>query len=84
MNHIGRDWVGIYKTAAMEFSRNKSPASIDVAEQAIQKLWRELRIKDSKASVVTSKAAMQGHFKTGHMNSSGTAFVFTLLLDCNA
>jgi hypothetical protein len=25
-----------------------------------------------------------GHFKTGHMNSSGTVFVFTLLLDCNA
>ena len=58
MNHIARDWVGIYKTAAMEFSRNKSPASIDVAEQAIQELLRELPIADSKASVVTSKAAM--------------------------
>jgi hypothetical protein len=43
-----------------------------------------LPIADSKASVITSKTAMQGHFKTGHMNSSGTAFVFTLLLDCNA
>ena len=58
MNHIGRDWVGIYKTAAMEFSRNKSPASIDLAEHAIQNLLRELPIADSKASVVSSKAAI--------------------------
>jgi hypothetical protein len=58
LNQIGRDWVGIYKTAATEFSRNESPASIDVAEQAIQKLLRELPIAESKASVFTSKAAM--------------------------
>jgi hypothetical protein len=58
LNHNGRDGVGIYKTAAMEFSRNKSPASIDVAEEAIQKLLREFPIADSKASLVTSKAAM--------------------------
>jgi len=32
----------------MEFSRNKSPASIDVAERAIQKLLHELPIADSK------------------------------------
>jgi hypothetical protein len=58
LNHIGRDWVGIYKTAAMEFSRNKSPASINLAEHAIQNLLRELPIADSKASVVSSKAAI--------------------------
>jgi hypothetical protein len=48
LNRIGRDWVRIYKTAVMEFSRNKSPASIDVAERAIQKLLHELPIADSK------------------------------------
>jgi len=48
LNHTRRDWVGIYKTAVMEFSRNKSPASIDVAERAIVKLLRELPIADSK------------------------------------
>jgi len=30
-----RDWLDVYRAAAMEFDRDKLPASIEVAEKAI-------------------------------------------------
>jgi hypothetical protein len=43
-----RDWRDIYRTAVMEFDRDKLPASIDVAEKAIHQLLRGLPIAHSK------------------------------------
>ena len=34
MNHNDKDWLDVYRAAAMEFDRDKLPASIDVAESA--------------------------------------------------
>jgi hypothetical protein len=46
--HNDRDWPDFYRAAAMEFDRNKLPASIDVAEKAIQQRLRRLPIAHSK------------------------------------
>jgi hypothetical protein len=43
-----RDWLDFYRAAAMEFDRNKLPASIDLAEKAIQQRLRGLPIARSK------------------------------------
>ena len=48
MIHNDRDWPDFYRAAAMEFDRNKLPASIDVAEKAIQQRLRGLPIAHSK------------------------------------
>jgi hypothetical protein len=40
--------VHVYRAAVMEFDRDKSPASIDVAEKAIHQRLRGLPIADSK------------------------------------
>ena len=48
MSHNGRDWLGLYRAAIMEFDRHKFPASIDVAEKAIQQCLRVLPIANSK------------------------------------
>jgi hypothetical protein len=42
------DWLGVYRAAAMEFDRDKLPASIEVAEKAIHQRLRGLPIADSK------------------------------------
>jgi hypothetical protein len=42
------DWLYIYRAAAMEFDRDKLPASIDVAEKAIHQRLRRLPIAHSK------------------------------------
>ena len=46
--HNDRDWLDFYRAAAMEFDRNKLPASIDVAEKATQQRLRGLPIAHSK------------------------------------
>ena len=43
-----RDWLDVYRAAAMEFDRSKLPASIDVAEKAIHQRLRGLPIAHSK------------------------------------
>ena len=43
-----RDWLDVYRAAAMEFDRDKLPASIDVAKKAIQQRLRGLPIAHSK------------------------------------
>jgi len=43
-----RDWLAVYRAAAMEFDRSKLPASIDVAEKAIHQRLRVLPIAHSK------------------------------------
>jgi hypothetical protein len=43
-----RNWLDLYRTAVMEFDRQKLPESIDVAEKAIHQRLRELPIADSK------------------------------------
>jgi len=43
-----RDWLDVYRAAAMEFDRDKLPASIDVAEKAIHQRLRRLPIARSK------------------------------------
>jgi len=49
VNHNNdRDWLDVYKAAAMEFDRNKLPASIDMAEKAIHQRLRGLPIANSK------------------------------------
>ena len=48
MSHIDRDWLAVYKTAVMEFDRDKLPASIDAAENAIHQRLRGLPIANSK------------------------------------
>ena len=48
MSHNDRDWLNVYRAAAMEFDRNKLPASIDMAEKAIHQRLRGLPIADSK------------------------------------
>ena len=48
MKHHHTDWLDVYRAAAMEFDRNKLPASIDVAEQAIHQRLRVLPIAHSK------------------------------------
>jgi hypothetical protein len=48
MSHNDSDWLGVYRAAAMEFDRDKLPASIEVAENAIHQLLRGLPIADSK------------------------------------
>jgi hypothetical protein len=35
VSHNESDWLDVYRAAAMEFDRDKLPASIDVAEKAI-------------------------------------------------
>jgi hypothetical protein len=35
VSHNDSDWLGVYRAAAMEFDRDKLPASIEVAEKAI-------------------------------------------------
>ena len=48
MNHTDTDWLDVYRAAAMEFDRNKLPASIEVAEKAIHQRLRGLPIAHSK------------------------------------
>ena len=48
MSHNDRDWLDVYRAAAMEFDRDKLPASIDVAEKAIHERLRGLPIAHSK------------------------------------
>ena len=43
-----RDWLDVYRAAAMEFDRSKLPARIDVAEKAIHKRLQGLPIAHSK------------------------------------
>jgi hypothetical protein len=47
-NNNDRDWLDVYRAAAMEFDRNKLPASIEVAEKAIRQRLRGLPIAHSK------------------------------------
>ncbi len=47
-NNNDRDWLDVYRAAAMEFDRDKLPASIDVAEKAIHQRLRRLPIAHSK------------------------------------
>ena len=42
------NWLDLYKAAVMEFDRDKLPASIDVAEKAINRRLRGLPIANSK------------------------------------
>lgn len=44
----GRGWLDVYRSAVMEFDRDKSPGKIDVAEKAIHQRLRGLPIADSK------------------------------------
>ena len=39
-----RHWLDVYKAAAMEFDRDKLPASIDVAEKAITNAYEDCRL----------------------------------------
>ncbi len=48
MSHNDRNWLDVYRAAAMEFDRNKLPASIDVAKRAIHQRLRGLPIAQSK------------------------------------
>ena len=48
MTHDDRDWLDVYRAAALEFDRNKLPASIDMAEKAIHQRLRGLPIAHSK------------------------------------
>jgi hypothetical protein len=48
VSHNDRDWLDVYRAAAMEFDRDKLPASIDVAEKAIHQRLRGLPIAHSK------------------------------------
>ena len=48
MSQNGRHWLDIYRAAVMEFDREKLPASIEVAEQAIHQRLREVPIANSK------------------------------------
>jgi hypothetical protein len=48
VSHNDSDWLGVYRAAAMEFDRDKSPASIEVAEKAIHQRLRGLPIAHSK------------------------------------
>jgi hypothetical protein len=48
VSHNDGDWLGVYRAAAMEFDRDKLPASIEVAEKAIHQCLRGLPIADSK------------------------------------
>ena len=48
MTHDDRDWLDVYRAAAMEFDRDKLPASIDLAEKAIHQRLRGLPIARSK------------------------------------
>ena len=47
-NNNDRDWLDVYRDAAMEFDRNKLPASIELAEEAIRQRLRGLPIVHSK------------------------------------
>ena len=48
MTHNDRDWLEVYRAAAMEFDRDKLPVSIDMAEKAIHQRLRGLPIARSK------------------------------------
>ena len=48
MSHNDKDWIDVYRAAAMEFDRDKLPASIDLAEKAIHQRLRGLPIAHSK------------------------------------
>ena len=48
MSHNDRDWLDVYRAAAMEFDPNKLPASIELAEDAIRQRLRGLPIAKSK------------------------------------
>jgi hypothetical protein len=48
VSHNDGDWLGVYRAAAMEFDREKLPASIEVAEKAIHRRLRGLPIAHSK------------------------------------
>jgi hypothetical protein len=48
VSHNDSDWLGVYRAAAMEFDRDKLPASIEVAEKAIHQCLRGLPIAHSK------------------------------------
>ena len=48
MSHSDSDWIVVYRSAALEFDRDKLPASIEVAEKAIHQRLRGLPIADSK------------------------------------
>ena len=39
-----RDWLDVYRAAAMEFDWDKLPASIDVAEKAITNAYGDCRL----------------------------------------
>lgn len=48
MSQNGRHWLDVYRAAVMEFDRDKLPASIEVAEEAIHQRLRGLPIANSK------------------------------------
>jgi len=48
VSHNDRDWLDVYRTAVMEFDRDKLPASIGVAGKAIHQRLRGLPIANSK------------------------------------
>jgi hypothetical protein len=64
MSHNDKNWLDVYRAAAMEFDRNKLPASIDVAEKAIHQRLRGLPIAQSKEhrklrDVLNSRAVLK-------------------------
>jgi hypothetical protein len=48
VNHSGKGWLDVYRAAVMQFDRDKLPASIEVAEEAIHQRLRGLPIADSR------------------------------------
>jgi hypothetical protein len=59
VSHNDRDWLDVYRAAVMEFDRDKLPASIDVAEKAIQQRLRGLPIAGSKGASRTERCTQQ-------------------------
>ena len=59
VSHNDRDWLDVYRAAAMEFDRDKLPASIDVAEKAIHQRLRGLPIAHSKEHRQTERCTQQ-------------------------
>ena len=44
VSHNDRDWLDVYRAAAMEFDRDKLPASIDVAERLSTNAYGDCRL----------------------------------------
>ena len=77
--YVLKDILGHKSIAMTQRYAHLSPAFKQAMVERMEQMWRKPALAPSPTSVVRAKAAMRGHFKTGHMKWPGTQSLFILL-----